>query len=206
MATRRPLVLIGTGTIGEMPTGDALPNDAIPPDVYIDPSDHGFKAWSCDPTVLTASTVLSAGTLTGVRLKVRSAVTISSVSVLVFTAGASLGNVGFGLYNAAGTLLQSSVNTNGATVTAFQSTGLKTVTFTTPQSFAAGADINVGWWTTGTTQPALLRGTSLQAAMNPGLVSPNFRHWIGPASLTNVAPASIGAQTAPSGAFWAAAA
>ena len=169
-----------------------------------DPVDLGYKAWAFDPVATQSTSTLTAGVLYVVRLWVRQPTTISSGIVYVFTAGATLTNVGFALYTAAGALLTSSVNANGATAAAFQSTGLKTVTFTT-QTIAAGA-FYLALWTTGTTQPALIRAINFSALINGALVAPNLRFASANTGLTTTAPATMGTQTALGAALWAAAA
>lgn len=188
----------GTGNRVYSPTN---PQPAINPD----PSDHGLKAWSFDPApVPLNSSVLTAGTLNLVKMYVGSQpVTISSAYLQVVTAGATLTNVGVALYDPTGVRLTSSVNANGATATAFQSTGTKTITFSTPQTFSGY--FYLGFWTTGTTQPALFRGTQ-SAAMNINLAAPNFRFAKSTTGLTTTAPTPFGTQTASSDAFFAAAA
>ena len=167
------------------------------------PLDHGLKAWSSDPAVPTLSTIIpTAGLLHIVKLPLRSRQTISSAWTSVTTAGATLTNVGFALYSSAGALLTSSVNVNGATATAFQSTGSKQVTFTA-QTIGPGS-FYVAFWFTGTTLPTLMRNSVL-AAMNFNLAAPNLRYATADAALTTAAPATLGAQTAASAAFWAAA-
>jgi hypothetical protein len=146
----------------------------------------------------------TAGLLQIVRLWVRESTVISSASVYVGIAGATLSNVGFGLWSSAGALLTSSVNANGAVGTAFQSVGVKTVTFAAPQTIGTGS-FYLGWWTTGTTQPALHRSAST-ATTNAGLVAPNLRFATANTGLTNTAPATLGTQTSNSSAYWVAAA
>lgn len=165
-------------------------------------SDHNLQAWSMDPAAIPlASTVLTAGQLNLVKLQVPSLTTIHAAYLQVVTAGATLSNVGVAIYSAAGALLTSSVNANGGTATTFQNTGTKTITFTSTP--AVTGYFYVGFWTTGTTQPALLRG-SQSAAMNINLAAPNFRFATANGSLTNAAPATLGTQTAAGNAYWAA--
>lgn len=178
------------------------PDGATP---NVTPTEHGFKVWSGDPPTFTTNSLLSAsGTLQLVKLWTRTPTLISSVSVYVQTAGATLSNVGFGLYSAAGALLTSSVNANGATATAFQATGLKTVTFTTAQTINGG--FYVGFWCAGTTMPALARGSGVPGVHNVNLAAPNFRFAIANTGLTTAAPATLGTQSSASVAYWVAAA
>lgn len=169
------------------------------------PQDHGADAWTGDPSVMPlASTVITGGTLNLQKLFLPVSTSISTVFTTVATAGATLTNVGFALYSAAGNLLTSSVNGaggTGSTATAFQSTGVKTVTFTSPQTI--NGYFYVGFWATGTTLPAMLRG-SVSAAMNFNLAAPNLRFSTGATALTTAAPATMGTQTASANAYWVA--
>lgn len=152
--------------------------------------DHGFKVWSFDPCNATNSTVIgTAGRLYLVRLPIREPITLSSMTVSVATAGASLTNVGFGYWNYAptGALLASSVNANGATTTAFQSTGEKTVTFT---PFTVSGPVYAGFWFTGTTLPALHRSGNVQVT-NFGLAATASRFGQANTGLTTTAPANL---------------
>lgn len=174
----------------------------IGPPTNTSPSDHNVDAWSMDPAAIPLnSTALTAGALNLVKLQLPSLTSINTVFVTVATAGATLTNVGFALYSAAGALMTSSVNTNGATATAFQSTGVKTVTFTTPQIITGY--FYVGFWSTGTTQPALLRA-SQSAAMNFNLSAPNLRFATANSGLTTAAPATLGTQSVAGNAWWVA--
>jgi hypothetical protein len=170
------------------------------------PEDNNMKAWSFDPATATAgTTTLSSGTGHFVRMSLNRQQTISSLWVNVITAGASLTNVGFALYDAAGNRLTSSVNANGATTTAFQTLGAKQVTFSTPQTIPMGNFFGFMWFT-GTTMPTLSRGAVTFALMNIGLTSPNNRFGSVTGTLTNTAPATITAQAANGPAFFMAAA
>lgn len=173
--------------------------------VQIGPLDHGLKAWTYDPAAgaNTSTAVPTGGLLHLVKLWTRSAQQISSATVIAATAGAGLTGVGFGLWSAAGTLLTSSVNANGATAAAFQGTGAKQVTFA-PQTINGG--FYVGFWFVGTTGPALIRSSNLNALANIGLSAPNLRYATADTGLTTAAPASLAAQTALTTAYWLAAA
>lgn len=172
----------------------------------LDASEVGYRAWSFDGACAVNTQILTAGTLNVVRLwldEFGGVSPIASVSTVVATAGATLTNVGFALYSAAGALLTSSVNANGATATAFQTVGLKVVTFTS-QNISPGS-FYVAFWTTGTTQPTLAGG-STRASMNGPLATPNLRFATANTGLTTTAPSTLGAQTGAPTALWVAAA
>lgn len=172
-------------------------------------ADHGFKTWSFDAQQGTAATIIpTAGLLHLVKMWNHSAapMSISTGYVNCGTAGASLTNVGFGLYTPTGQALMgtASVNTAGATATAFQSTGLKAITFTA-QVIAPGAGFYLGFWFTGTTMPTLARGSTSAAQANMNLATPNLRFATANASLTTAAPTTYSAQTIAAAAYWTAA-
>lgn len=171
----------------------------------VDPADLGYKAWAFDPApAASTGQTLTAGTLFLVRLWVRQTTVVSAVDWHVATAGATLTNVGAALYTAAGALLTSSVNANGATATAFTTTlGMKTVTFTA-QTITAGS-FYTAIWVTGTTVPTMSAG-SPRTWINGRLISPNMRFATANTGLTTAAPANLTAQTLMGNALWAAAA
>jgi len=170
-----------------------------------DAPDLGYKAWTYDPaSALVAGNVPTGGVLQLARIWTRSAITVDRVYLMVVTAGATLTNVGVALYSTAGTLLTSSVNANGATTALFQATGQKTVTFPAAQSIAAGS-FYVGFWTTGTTQPAY-GVASGKVNVNGQLTAPNFRFAVSTTALTTTAPNPFGTQTQLANSYWVAAA
>jgi hypothetical protein len=192
-----------------MPAYVTVPVPTVVLPSTIAPTDAGFKAWTFDPaTVVNNSIVGAGGTLNLIRLenKTGAGMTVGSVSVFVNTAGATLANVGFGVwaFAATGALLASSVNANGATTTAFQSTGQKIVTFTTPPTIAAGAAFYVGFWFTGTTMPTLARSSGTAALHNIGFAATPFRYATSSTGLTTTAPATLGTQTSLGLAWWVA--
>ncbi|MGL5910654.1 MAG: hypothetical protein ACRCZP_11675 [Phycicoccus sp.] len=170
------------------------------------PQDHAFKSWAYDPVSIAASTVLTAGTLNLVKLHTRlPRASISQVWVNVATAGATLTNVGFVIVSAAGTVLTSSVNANGATAAAFQTTGVKNVTFTATGLPGTNEAFWVGFWTTGTTQPAISRASTIANVYNINAAAGAARFASGSTGLTTTAPGTT-AFTPNSNTFWAAAA
>lgn len=163
------------------------------------PSDHGLKAWSYDPINATANALPTGGVLQVVRIPLRRAETISTVNLMVATAGASLTNVGVALYTDAGVLIEARRGSNGATPTAFQSIGLKPVTFT---PVVLSAPFYVAWWTTGTTQPAFSKISGATVTVNALHAAPTLRYGIANTGLTTTAPATLGAQTQSGNPWW----
>lgn len=164
------------------------------------PTDHGYKGWAFDPVIINGTGQPTAGGMNIVRIPIRAPISLASCSVLVATAGASLANAGFALYSAAGALLKSSVNTRGATATAFQSTGMKVITWDAP--ITVSTDVYVGFWFTGTTMPAINKAAATGAASNLNLAAPNLRFATITGSYTTTAPATLTTQSAGPAAYW----
>lgn len=166
--------------------------------------DHGYKSWAFDPVVAFGTAAPTSGVLQLVKMPLRAPTSISSVSVVVNTVGATLTNVGFALYTAAGALITSSVNANGATAAAFQTgTGEKVVTFTAQ---TISAPFYLGFWFAGTTIPILHKSNAGASVANVKLAAPNFRWAVANTGLTTAAPATLGTQTTGPNPWWAAAA
>lgn len=172
------------------------------------PADMGWVSWTCDPTLTNNGSIGAAGVLQMTRLTLDRPATVSALHVIVVTAGATLTNVGFALYSQTGALRTSSVNTNGATAAAFQSSGNKVVTFSTPQ-YISDHYFYAAWWTTGTTQPTMARTGTGNIYINAGHTlsgGTGLRHAVANTGLTNTAPATATQTgTAPAG-WWVAAA
>lgn len=169
----------------------------------IAPADLGFIAWTYDPqpTAGTGSSPFTAGgTLEVQRLRVPKTSLITNLHVYVQTAGATLtaGQCLAGLYDANGNLLSAT----GDQSTAWQSTGLKTMALTTPQTIAAGW-YDVAVFYRGTTGPAFVRGTSY-AFSNGLLTGSNLRSARAATGNTTTMPAALGAKTASTQNYWAA--
>lgn len=166
-----------------------------------EPSDHGYKTWSFDPGWCSSTIIGTAGTLMVSRVFNDIPISITGITIYVATAGGTLSNVGVGIWDASvgGARLASSVNTNGATTSAFQSGSAKVVTFTTPASVTG--DFYVGWWTTGTTQPTYTRAGS-QNANNVGMPTTLPRFGTANTGLTNTAPATLGTLTQTANGIW----
>lgn len=171
------------------------------------PDDFGWVAWTTDPAGCTGGTILTAGQMATAMLVVRRPTLISSVTVSLTAAGATLANVGFALYSATGALLTSSINANGATAANFQAVNNRTITFT-PQTIPAGR-FYVGFWATGTTMPTLLRAANGSNALNVGTTLAGgigMRFGRANTGLTNAAPAQMAQTSNDLGAWFVAAA
>ena len=158
------------------------------------PSWQGLSGWSGDFAVAQSGTpVTTAGVLNLCRIRVPAgSATISTIHLLVSSGGSGLTNVGFATFTGAtnGGVKQSVVNSNGATTTAFQSTGLQTVTIT---SHVLNDGDYVGFWFTGTTLPTILRTANTQLV---SIGSSPFRFATANTGLTTSAPPSLTSQAA----------
>ncbi|MFD5107128.1 hypothetical protein [Streptomyces cinereoruber] len=168
------------------------------------PTDQGLISWTFDPaTNITAQSALTSGQLYMVRLAVRSAATVSTVVVPVGTAGSSLtaGQSLVGLYSPTGTLLAQSADQSAN----WTSTGVKSVSLTSPASVTAGYYV-VGVMSNGGTPPSLFRGSNASIGAtfpNIGLSAENSRFATHGAGLTALpSSVSMASRTPTTGAVW----
>lgn len=178
--------------------------------VDLQAADSGWLAWSYDPSLTSSSSLLTSGVLTMIRLVTPVPVTVSNLYVYPLVAGATLTNVGFGLYDVNGNLLTSSVNTGstatGPNPTSFQVGGLKTIPIA-PQAMPTGP-FYVGLWVTGTTMPSLLRAAT-GGSFNAGFTlaaGKGLRYAVANTGLTTAAPATATQTGNAAASYWAAAA
>ncbi len=164
------------------------------------PPDYALLGWTFDPRLAAAATILpTAGAVRLARIKLPSAATITNIHILVTTAGATLtsGQNFAALWTDAGVRLAQTTDQT----TAWQSTGYKTMALATPQAVTGGMVV-VGLWSNGTTLPTLARTTALNAFVpNLGLAS-GFAYSSADTGLTTTAPATLGAESAASTAYW----
>lgn len=205
MATFRKAVTALTGGVwdgaGRVYSPANLPPGGLEPSFA--PVDHGLKAWSMDPLFATANGQPTSGVLQIVEVPVRESTLISTLWVGVLTAGASLTNVGFAMYDGT-TRLTQQVNSGGATAAAFQSGGIKTITLTTPQTVTGS--FYAAFWFTGTTMPFLYKAVGASAMGNLNLAPPNLRFGIANTALTTTAPNPMGTQSTSGNPWWVGAA
>lgn len=151
-------------------TGNAMPDGLLqyPLTTVNNPAftanDHGLLSWTQDPGTLTATTTLTSGVLYLSKIKiVNRATVVTNLLTSIATAGAGLtASQNFmGLYNSSGTLLSGTAELSGV----FNSTGLKTIALTTPQTLAVGT-YYIAWLTNATTTQVTLSagGNSSTAA------------------------------------------
>lgn len=193
---------VGTGA-GTVAAGDDIRFSHQP--VSASPSDHTFKAWTFDPAIASASTLVSGaqGTLYLTGFFVTSSFTMSNLYWHLGTAASSpvTAENFVGIYDSSGTLLGSSADIS-STLT---STGLKTVSISaalTPGYYWAGFVFNAS------TLPAPTRGTGALAGttlVNAGLTTANYRACTNGSGLTAL-PSTITVASNTPGGFniWAA--
>lgn len=140
------------------------------------PSDHGLIAWSLDPAACGATaTALTAGFIYIIEVFVRKAATLSSVNIVVGTAGSGLtaSQCFAGLYDSTGARVAVTADQSGS----WNSVGNKTPAFTTPYAAAAGR-YYVALVANGTTPPNVACGSTNGATFTPGnanLTSGSYR-------------------------------
>ena len=172
-ATAAHILADGAQTAGAH--GEWADSGHIHPAMLWVPSDNELlTAQGGDPSALTSTNILIAGTLYLVKLPIRTAMTISNLVVVVSTAGGGTSTTSFaGLYSPSGTLLTGSSDVG----TPLKSGGPATLPLTTPQALAAGSFV---WGALlvnlGTTQPTLLKGGSItNGSANIGLAATAYR-------------------------------
>lgn len=166
-------------------------------------SQTGFKAIPYAPELAASSSALTAGTVTMVQVTLPNAATLSTLTVSVFAAGATLtaGQNFAALYSAAGTRVAVTADQSAAWAT----TGEKNMAFTSPYAAAAGL-YYLALLANGTTPPTIFRTVSTPLAadvVNHGMTPANARWTTGPTGQTSM-PASVvmGSRTLSGTAFW----
>jgi hypothetical protein len=161
------------------------------------PSNYGYISWNFDPSSISNQTVITAGTLNVVKLRMPRAATISNIILNIGSAGVGLANAYAALYQN-GTLLTQSTDQSAN----WTSTGNKVMAIT-PQAVVAGTiDIAI-WVGSATTAPGIARGGS-QAGANGGLTGTNLRWSTADTGITTTAPTTLGSRTTSNNTFWAA--
>jgi hypothetical protein len=127
------------------------------------PPDLGLVAWVTDPSTLVSTANPGSGGVRLSRIRLPFAATVSTIYVIVQTAGATLtANQSYaGIYNTSFSLLATtaSQSTNWTTV------GVKTMALTSSVALAAG-DYYCALMSVGTTTPAFVCSTSVAQAIN----------------------------------------
>jgi len=162
------------------------------------PTVHGFKAWSFDPWVSTATTTINTGVVYafGVYLPAQ---TITNCHCYVIT-GAATTHLAMGLYSAAGTLLsQTADKTSDGS-----STGLKTYALGAAQAVASGY-YYITLALTGSS-PTFFSAAGTNAAILDALGPANPVHRIATSgtAYSTTLPSPIGTLTAAAKPLWVA--
>lgn len=135
----------------------------------MEPEDHGIISWAYDPVIGSTGSAVTAGVLHLTRLQVRQSVTASNIYWHCNSAGTVTSGQNFvGLYDSAGTRLQS-VSISGTSV----ATGFKTHSIS--QALTPGF-YWVAWLFNGSTMPQPIRLATYSAtAINVGLSAATTR-------------------------------
>lgn len=186
--------LPGATTIGGLTVAD--PNSA-------QPGDHGFVAWSYDPSFASTAQILTNGTLYLSAVRLRRSTTVAKVwwaqsaAAVTPTAGQSFAC----LINSAGTVLSSA----GIDTQIAGANGTQNATLTAPQTNLAAGLYWVGLLANAATAPTLARTNGLLTGLNnANLAGASLRYATNGTGLTAL-PASVtpaGNTAGPS--LWAA--
>lgn len=158
------------------------------------PQDHGWKAWSSDPTGATNSSLLTNGTVYLSQIAVRTSTLVSNIVWWVSVAGATpVSSQNFvGLYNSSGTRL-ATVNVDAS----ISAAGVKTSAIT-PVTLAAGK-----YWVAmvfnASTAPTIARASGLTGdGFNGGLTAATLRYATNGTGQTSLASSITPASNASS--------
>lgn len=198
-----PLGASGAGAVLGTATTSAR-SDHKHPRYSWEPPDYGLLGWSFDGIMATSSTTPGAGQLQMVRIHVPVASSITNVIIAVVTLGATLtsGQNFMALFDSSRNLIGVTAdrttrwNTGGTT-------GMDEAALVGGPFAVAAGDYYVGFWSVGTTQPAIARAGNT-GAINNKLSGNNSRHGTSSTGLTTTAPNPAAAITASNTAFWAA--
>jgi hypothetical protein len=190
-----------SGTAAAGSSSSPSPKDHVHPKPFWGPEDHGLISWAYDPACGSTGSLMTAGTLYMVRVKVPKATTITNVCIYVTTAGGTLtsGQCFAGLYDSSRALLSATATQH----TNWQTAGAQIMALSAAQSVAAG-DYYVGFYSNGTTQPTVMRTISVNGGINIGLATANSRFATSSTGLTTTIPSTAAALTAFNVAYWAA--
>jgi hypothetical protein len=176
-----------SGTGGSGSDDNPARQDHYHPASLWTPSGSGFKGWCDNPILYTASSAPTSGTIYVVRYRLDANGTLSSVTVPITTAGASLTNCYVGIYDTS-SLAQLAVSTDQSA--SWGSTGNKTVSMAAATSSRlAGSDVYVAFLYNGTT--LALRAATAAPLINLGL---SFRQATAGTGQTSL-PSTLGTLT-----------
>jgi hypothetical protein len=167
------------------------------------PADQGWITWNYDPVHAQSGVAVTSGTVYMMKIHLREAATVSSVSAVVSTGGTGLtaGQCFAGLYDSTGTQLAVTADQSGN----WANVAHHMMTLTAPVNAAAGA-YYIALLANGTTGPAFIRsGSPYTIAMNANTTLTTARWTTGPTAQTSL-PASItlGSRAFTSNSYWGA--
>lgn len=165
------------------------------------PQDHGLLAWSYDPVIAAASSIMStAGRVECVRLKMASAAPITNIHLQCATAGATLtSGQCFAAVFQSGALL----GVTADQATNWQSTGEKKMALAGGPFPATLADVIVAFYANGTTLPTWARQAGT-GPVNANLAAANARYGFDSVNTgrTTSMPSTLGTLAALGLAWW----
>jgi hypothetical protein len=176
--------------------------------VYDTPSAHSLIEWNYDPLQTTqsasAAATLTSGTVHLAKLVAQTGGTITTISVNVITAGASLtsGQCFAGIYNSSGTRLAVTADQSAVWNTA----DIYQMSLTSSTAITAGQTYYVALLAVGTTPPKFAQGPSSAKAANVGLTGASLRFATNGTSQTSLpSTRTMSSNTATSAVtFWCA--
>lgn len=185
-------------------TTGTLSYSRLPSGPEYTPADYGYQAWTYDPArVGSTTTLVTAGVLNVLRMKLMVAGSITKIFIYVNAAGATIANCFAGLYDSTGARVALTADQSSA----WTSTGFKSISLTGSYSAAAGT-----YWVallvgSATTAPAFARNTT---TASPGLANGNLSaaasRWATISTGLTALPASFtpASLTASDVAYWGA--
>jgi len=197
----------GSSTPAAGTNGKASDSGHVHPTGLWQPGDYGYHGFSFLPDMANAvGTILTAGTLYLIKVKVDHVFTPTNLDAYVTTAASGLttGQSYGMLYTGAKALIGQTADLSAV----WTSTGLKgssmSLAATTTGSLTnlPAGDYYIGFYATGTTPP-VFRAGSLIAITNGRLTAANAKYATADTGLTTAPPSTAGTFTASSQAIWA---
>jgi hypothetical protein len=157
------------------------------------PSDQGLIGWSFDPTSVSTGAVITSGTMFTAKIPIRQTSMVTNIVLYISTAGSGLtAGQSFATLYQNNVLLGVTADQSGS----WNSTGLKTMAVVGGPYVANPGFIEVGFWSVGTTPPAVARAaTFLSQPANAGITGTNGRFCTTHSALTTTAPNPISARS-----------
>lgn len=163
------------------------------------PGLSGMVGWGFDPSLCSQGIVLAAGTLTGSRLWIPSACSITNLLINVNLAPTALtaGQNFAALYTTAGVLLGVTADQS----TAWATTGPKTMALAGGAVAVSAGFYDIAFWSNGTTPPRLWSAANTSVT-NSGTSATVSRYWTADTGLTTTAPTPRTTKAANTTSYW----